>query len=98
MNLIEIAFNGNKVVSISHYHIVDSQIRHLSLTVAEDGFTTYYTDGIKEEVRTKAKNTADAAEILKRMTDMKQTVKWLLIFIGVAALVIGAAVLIARFM
>ena len=32
------------------------------------------------------------------MTDMKQTVKWLLIFIGVAALVIGAAVLIARFM
>lgn len=32
------------------------------------------------------------------MTDTKQTVKWLLIFIGVAALVIGAAVLIAKFM
>ena len=32
------------------------------------------------------------------MTDMKQTVKWLLIFIGVAVLVIGAVVLIARFM
>ena len=32
------------------------------------------------------------------MTDMKQTVKWLLIFCGVAALVIGAVVLIARFM
>ena len=32
------------------------------------------------------------------MTDMKQTLKWLLIFIGVAALVIGAVVLIARFM
>jgi hypothetical protein len=32
------------------------------------------------------------------MADMKQTVKWLLIFIGVAALVIGAVVLIARFM
>lgn len=31
------------------------------------------------------------------MTDMKQTVKWLLIFIGVVTLVIGAAVLIARF-
>ncbi len=69
-----------------------------TVTVAEDGFTTYYTDGIKEEVRTKAKNTTDAVEILKRMTDMKQTFKWLLIFIGVAALVIGAVVLIARFM
>ena len=32
------------------------------------------------------------------MTDMKQTLKWLLIFIGVAALVIGAVVLIGRFM
>ena len=32
------------------------------------------------------------------MTDMKQTAKWLLIFIGVAALIIGAAVLIAKFM
>ena len=32
------------------------------------------------------------------MTDMKQTVKWLLIFIGVVTLVIGAAVLIARVM
>jgi hypothetical protein len=32
------------------------------------------------------------------MTDMKQTVKWLLIFIGVVTLVIGAVVLIARFM
>ena len=32
------------------------------------------------------------------MTDMKHTFKWLLIFIGVAALVIGAVVLIARFM
>ena len=32
------------------------------------------------------------------MTDTKNTAKWLLIFIGVAALVIGAAVLIARFM
>ena len=32
------------------------------------------------------------------MADMKQTVKWLLIFIGVAALVIGAVVLIAKFM
>ncbi len=32
------------------------------------------------------------------MADMKQTFKWLLIFIGVAALVIGAVVLIARFM
>jgi len=32
------------------------------------------------------------------MTDTKQTFKWLLIFCGVAALVIGAVVLIARFM
>ena len=32
------------------------------------------------------------------MADMKNTAKWLLIFIGVAALVIGAVVLIARFM
>ena len=32
------------------------------------------------------------------MTDMKQTAKWLLIFIGVVALIIGAAVLIAKFM
>ena len=32
------------------------------------------------------------------MTDMKQTLKWLLIFCGVAALVIGAVVLIAKFM
>ena len=32
------------------------------------------------------------------MIDMKQTVKWLLIFIGVVTLVIGAVVLIARFM
>jgi len=32
------------------------------------------------------------------MTDMKQTVKWLLIFIGVVTLVIGAVVLIAKFM
>ena len=31
------------------------------------------------------------------MTDMKQTVKWLLIFIGVVTLVIGAVVLIAKF-
>jgi hypothetical protein len=32
------------------------------------------------------------------MTDPKNTAKWLLIFIGVAALIIGAAVLIVRFM
>ena len=32
------------------------------------------------------------------MTDTKNTAKWLLIFIGVAALIIGAAVLIAKFM
>jgi len=32
------------------------------------------------------------------MADMKQKFKWLLIFIGVAALVIGAVVLIAKFM
>ena len=32
------------------------------------------------------------------MTDMKHTFKWLLYFIGVAALVIGAVVLIAKFM
>jgi hypothetical protein len=31
------------------------------------------------------------------MADIKNTAKWLLIFIGVAALVIGAVVLIARF-
>ena len=41
-----------------------------TVTVAEDGFTTYYTDGIKKEVRTKAKNTTDAVEILKRNLDM----------------------------
>ena len=32
------------------------------------------------------------------MTDMKQTFKWLLIFIGVAGVVIGVVVLIGRFM
>ena len=32
------------------------------------------------------------------MTNTKNTAKWLLIFIGVAALIIGAAVLIAKFM
>ncbi len=32
------------------------------------------------------------------MADMKNTAKWLLIFCGVAGLVIGAVVLIARFM
>jgi hypothetical protein len=31
------------------------------------------------------------------MTDTKNTAKWLLIFIGVVALIIGAAVLIAMF-
>ncbi len=31
------------------------------------------------------------------MTDTKNTAKWLLIFCGVVTLVIGAAVLIARF-
>ena len=32
------------------------------------------------------------------MADIKNAAKWLLIFIGVAALVIGAVVLIGRFM
>lgn len=32
------------------------------------------------------------------MADIKNTAKWLLIFIGVAALIIGAEVLIAKFM
>jgi hypothetical protein len=31
------------------------------------------------------------------MTNTKNTAKWLLIFIGVAALIIGAAVLIVKF-
>ena len=32
------------------------------------------------------------------MADIKNTAKWLLIFIGVAALIIGAAVLVGKFM
>jgi len=34
----------------------------------------------------------------EEMADMKNTAKWLLIFCVVAALIIGAVVLIARFM